>query len=55
MTTLRLYNLFRRAGNSPCQSFRRARALQPGAIESAVCYVGAVLLGVGALALIVTG
>lgn len=55
MTSWRLYNLFRRAGNSPCQAFRLAQRTQPGAVESTLCYVGAVLLAAGTAALAVLG
>lgn len=53
MTTLRLYNLFRRAGNSPCQALRLANAAQPGHFASAACYAGAICVAIGTVLLFV--
>lgn len=51
MTAYRLYNLFRRAGSSPCQAFRQVQSARPGVLESAAYYAVAVLLALSAFAL----
>jgi len=53
MIALRLYNLYRRAGNSPCQAFRLAHRASLGAVESAACYAAAVLIAFGAALLLI--
>lgn len=43
MTSWRLYNLYRRAGNSPCQAFRLMEARSPYLVSAALYVVAAIL------------
>ena len=43
MTSWRLYNLYRRAGNSPCQAFRLTEASRPYLVPAALYVTAAVL------------
>lgn len=55
MTTYRLYNLYRRAGNGPCAAFRMTQQAQPGVVESALNYAAAVVLTACAAVLVTVG
>ena len=55
MTAFRLYSLYRRAGNSPCQAYLLANRAQPGLVTSAVCYVVAACFAAGAALLVALG
>lgn len=54
MTSWRLYNLYRRAGNSPCQAFRLMEARSPYLVSAAL-YVAAAVLAVATAALAALG
>lgn len=54
MTSLRLYNLYRRAGNGPCEAFRLAQATQPD-LMSVGLYLLAAVIAVAAAVLSVAG
>lgn len=54
MTAWRLYNLYRRAGNSPCQAFRLTEAHRPYQAPT-VLFAIAVLLLLATVAISVTG